>query len=121
MKKKSIAILALPVVIIALFVIIRNKSREVPVYNSKSVYVYNLTDDREVSAKNENEKLPMASLTKMMTVLLGLEKIKDLNAIAPVDTETYQKLVAENASMAGFIGTCSTGQCYHLEEKQQIP
>ena len=104
MKKKSIAILALPVVIIALFVIIRNKSREVPVYNSKSVYVYNLTDDREVSAKNENEKLPMASLTKMMTVLLGLEKIKDLNAIAPVDTETYQKLVAENASMAGFHG-----------------
>ena len=104
MKKKSLAILVLPVVIIALFVIIRNKGREVPVYNSKSVYVYNLTDEREVSAKNENDKLPMASLTKMMTVLLGLEKINDLNSIAPVDTETYQKLVEENASMAGFYG-----------------
>lgn len=104
MKKKSIAILALPLVIIALFIILRNNSREVYTYNSKAIYVYNLTDDREVLAENENEKLPMASLTKMMTVLLGLEKVNDLNAIAPVDIETYQKLVEENASMAGFYG-----------------
>ena len=88
MKKKSIAILALPLVIIALFITLRNNSREVHTYNSKAIYVYNLTDDREVLAENENEKLPMASLTKMMTVLLGLEKVSDLNAIAPVDTES---------------------------------
>lgn len=104
MKKKSMAMLALPLVIIALFVLLRNNSREVYTYNSKALYVYNLTDDREVLAENENEKLPMASLTKMMTVLLGLEKVNDLNAIAPVDIETYQKLVEENASMAGFYG-----------------
>lgn len=104
MKKKSIAILAFPLVIIAIFIILRNNRREVYTYNSKALYVYNLTDDREVLAENENEKLPMASLTKMMTVLVGLEKTNNLNAIAPIDTESYLEMVNENASMAGFYG-----------------
>ena len=108
MKKKPIALVLLPLLIIGLIIIQRALTKEVYTYNSKAVYVYNLTDDRKVLAENENEKLPMASLTKMMTVLLGLEKVSDLNTIAPVDTETYQKLVAENASMAGFYGAEQT-------------
>ena len=104
MKKKSYSLLAIPILIIGLFVVLRYKNREVYTYNSRAVYVYNLTDDRKVTGKNEDEKLPMASLTKMMTVLVGLEKINDLGEIAPVDTESYQRLVAENASMAGFFG-----------------
>lgn len=104
MKKKIYALLAVPIVIIGLILIQRHQNREVYEYNSKAVYVYNLTDDRKVTGKNEDEKLPMASLTKMMTVLVGLEKIYDLGALAPVDTESYQRLVGENASMAGFFG-----------------
>lgn len=104
MKKKIYALLAVPIVIIGLILIQRHQNREVYEYNSKAVYVYNLTDDRKVTGKNEDEKLPMASLTKMMTVLVGLEKIDDLGALAPVDTESYQRLVGENASMAGFFG-----------------
>ena len=104
MKKKIYALLAVPIVIIGLILIQRHQNREVYEYNSRAVYVYNLTDDRKVTGKNEDEKLPMASLTKMMTVLVGLEKIDDLGALAPVDTESYQRLVGENASMAGFFG-----------------
>ena len=33
-------------------------------YGAKAVYLYNLTDDKEVLSKNENERIPMASLTK---------------------------------------------------------
>ena len=104
MKKRSYTLLFLPLVIIGLFLISRYQNREVYEYNSKAVYVYNLTDDRKVTGKNEDEKLAMASLTKMMTVYEALQKINDLGAYAPVDTESYQQLVAENASMAGFFG-----------------
>jgi len=76
MKKKACGLLAIPVLIIALIIIQRNRSKEVYEYNSKAIYVYNLTDDRKVTSKNEDEKLPMASLTKMMTVLVGLRKSK---------------------------------------------
>lgn len=106
MKKRSLAIFILPLAIIILFVIWRNQEnmKKIAKFNSKAIYVYNLTDDKEVLAVNENEKLPMASLTKMMTVLVSLEKIPDISAKTTVDTQSYQRLIEENASMAGFYG-----------------
>lgn len=104
MKKKSYPVLILPILLITLFLVLRHNNKEVIKYNSKAIYVYNLTDNRKVTAYNEDQKLPMASLTKMMTVYVGLEKINDLDQLAPVDVESYQRLVAENASMAGFFG-----------------
>ena len=71
---------------------------------SKAVYLYNLTDDKEVLSKNENERLPMASLTKIMTVRVALKHITDLAATAPVDTDAYHRAIDMNASMAGFRG-----------------
>ena len=47
-------------------------------YKSKSIYVYNVTDDKEVLGINENKKMPPASLTKIMTVNIALEKISDI-------------------------------------------
>lgn len=77
-------------------------------YQAKAIYVYNLTDDKKVYGKNEDERLPMASLTKIMTVRLALRHIRDLSKLAPVDTKAYQEAVANNASMAGFFGGEST-------------
>ncbi len=71
---------------------------------SKAVYLYNLTDDKEVLSKNENERLPMASLTKIMTVRVALKHIDDLGALAPIDTNAYHRAIDMNASMAGFYG-----------------
>ena len=104
MRKKSWGIFLIPILIILLFVIYRVSTREVVTYNSKAVYVYNLTDEKKVTGFNEDQKLPMASLTKIMTVYEGLSKISDLDAIAPVDVESYQEMVMQNASMAGFFG-----------------
>lgn len=101
-------LILLPIVIICLIIYLRVSKQEVYEYNSEAVYVYNLTDDKKLYTHNENEKLPMASLTKMMTVLVALEKVNDLEAIAPVDTASYQRLVDENASMAGFFGDETT-------------
>lgn len=71
---------------------------------SKAVYLYNLTDDKEVLSKNENERLAMASLTKIMTVRVALKHIEDLSALAPIDIDAYYRAIDMNASMAGFIG-----------------
>ncbi|WP_297280765.1 D-alanyl-D-alanine carboxypeptidase family protein [uncultured Anaerococcus sp.] len=108
MKKKNLLYLLLPIFLLALIFAVRYQNQEVVDYNSKSVFVYNLTNDKKITGYNENEKLPMASLTKIMTCLVGLENIEDLGAIAPIDTESYQRLVKENASMAGFFGAETT-------------
>lgn len=81
-----------------------NKKKNDSKYISKAVYLYNLTDDKEVLSKNENERLPMASLTKIMTVRVALKHIKDLGETAPVDLGAYYRAVDMNASMAGFFG-----------------
>lgn len=105
MKKiRNLFIIAL-LLIIAVFISTRvKKQAEDQNFISKAVYLYNLTDDKEVLAKNENERLPMASLTKIMTVRVALKHIKDLGQIAPVDTDAYYRAVEMNASMAGFNG-----------------
>lgn len=81
-----------------------NKKKNDSKYISKAVYLYNLTDDKEVLSKNENERLPMASLTKIMTVRVALKHIEDLGETAPVDLGAYYRAVDMNASMAGFFG-----------------
>lgn len=79
-----------------------NKKKNDSKYISKAVYLYNLTDDKEVLSKNENERLPMASLTKIMTVRVALKHIEDLGETAPVDLGAYYRAVDMNASMAVF-------------------
>lgn len=59
-------------------------------------------------SKNRNKIAYPASLTKMMTALVALDHIKDLDGVAPVDKLTYQRMVRSNASMAGFYGNEKT-------------
>ena len=78
----------------------KNDSR----YQARAVYLYNLSDDKEILSKNKNERLPMASLTKIMTVRVALNHIEDLSDLAPVDLDAYYRAIDMNASMAGFFG-----------------
>lgn len=77
-------------------------------YYSKSIYVYNLTDQKEVMNINANVRRAPASLVKMMTVYVALQKIPDLSQTAPVDPESYLALIDRDASMAGFVGNEQT-------------
>ena len=72
-------------------------------FQSKSIYVYNLTDNCEVKNLNADAQLPPASLTKIMTVYTALQYIRNLDAKAPIDTASYAKLDEQNASTAGFV------------------
>lgn len=42
-------------------------------YNSRSIYAYDLTDRKVVKNLNGRERLPMASLTKLMTCRKALQ------------------------------------------------
>ncbi len=42
---------------------------------AKSFYVYDINSEKIIFAKNENEKLPLASITKLMTGLVVLENL----------------------------------------------
>ena len=71
---------------------------------SDCIYVYSIDDEKEIFSKNSDKKVYPASLTKMMTVLTAVENIDDFDKKAPIDKKSYQKLVKQNASMAGFYG-----------------
>lgn len=69
-------------------------------FNADCIYVYSIDDEKEIFSKNSDKKVYPASLTKMMTVYTAVGEIND----APIDKKSYQQLVVQNASMAGFYG-----------------
>lgn len=73
-------------------------------YASKYIYVMERDTGNIIYEKRAKRQAYPASLVKMMTTIVALEHITDLSALAPVDEKSYQKMVAENASMAGFFG-----------------
>lgn len=73
-------------------------------YTSLYMYMTERGTKKAVHEKNADIKAYPASLTKIMTTIVALEHIDDLAAVTPVDLDTYRKMVAANASMAGFYG-----------------
>ena len=55
-----------------------------------------------LAANGETEPIYPASMTKIMTVLLALEALPDLDAVLTVPEEIFPELWAANASLAGF-------------------
>ena len=55
--------------------------------NSKYAVLYNLNDDKIIYEKNPNEKIKIASLTKIMTTLVALENIEDIKQTTTIKEE----------------------------------
>lgn len=73
-------------------------------YTSPHIYLLDRETGDVIYEKDAHSKTYPASLTKMMTAIVALENIDDLSEITPIDAETYQNMVNQNASMAGFYG-----------------
>lgn len=71
---------------------------------SPNVAVYDLQKGSFLFEKASHQRIAPASLTKIMTTLVALEEIEDLTEVAPIDVATYQQMVAQGASLAGFYG-----------------
>lgn len=50
---------------------------EQPILTSKSALMYDLTTNKTIYEKNAREKLPMASITKIMTAIISMENPRD--------------------------------------------
>lgn len=72
---------------------------------AKSALVYDVTKDKTIFEKGAREKLPMASLTKIMTAIIALENKKEDDKYYV----SYEDLVGEN-SMGLRVGETLTQQ-----------
>lgn len=70
----------------------------------KSAYISLVdTDSHEIIAGRQYDaKIYPASMTKVMTLIIAVENIKDMNDTFTMTTELIDPLVRENASRAGF-------------------
>ena len=60
--------------------------------NSKYVYVYNDTLDRVMYEMNSNEEVKVASMTKIMTAILVIEKNPDLDKVITIEDEDLRDM-----------------------------
>lgn len=77
---------------------------ELPDFYSESLILIEVDSGKALYANDSTTKRPPASLTKMMTVLVACEQQSDWDKTVAVDTESYQRMVAADSSMAGFYG-----------------
>jgi len=70
--------------------------------NSENYILYNRTDDIVVLERNKDEKTSMASLTKIMTALVSIENIADLDEKVIITNEMLKGLAEANVAVIGL-------------------
>lgn len=69
--------------------------------NSQYIYMVNTDTDTVVFSKNEHERTYPASLTKIMTAIIALEKVKDLEGtVVTAPAYIYNEFAGANVSTA---------------------
>ena len=69
---------------------------------SNNAVLYNLNDDTIVFSKNANELTKIASLTKIMTTIVAIENIKNINETVTMTSGMFKGLYEENAYQIGL-------------------
>lgn len=80
----------------------RDKGDKTVKLNCKIDYMISLDDDSVIIEKNADMPASPASLTKIMTALIVLQNVKDLNKTAVVSHEAIESLVGTGSSNAGL-------------------
>ncbi len=75
---------------------------EMPIH-SRCAILIDLKDRRILYEKESEEKVYPASLTKIMTVIVAIENMPDLQKKFTLSARIFKQLNEEGASMAGFI------------------
>ena len=71
-------------------------------YSSNAILI-SLNDNEVLLDKLSNERIYPASLTKIMTAIIAIENLPDLNETIYLPESMFNKLYSDNASMAGFL------------------
>lgn len=72
-------------------------------FESDIVYMESLDQGTVIFNKNADKKTPMASLTKITTAMVVLEKADDLQRVCTVTQDELDELAGTNSSTAGLI------------------
>lgn len=70
--------------------------------NSKHAILYNMNEDMVLYEKDADTRTYIASLTKIMTTIVAIENIDDINESVTIPYEGLEGLIEANASVAGF-------------------
>ena len=79
-----------------------NTSMDLSGVYSESGILVRLSDGKVLIEFQSQEQIYPASLTKMMTCLVGIEQVTDLEEQVTLEPEIFPALYEESASMAGF-------------------
>ncbi len=71
--------------------------------NSTNAVMYNMNEDTVIFEKNKDEKISIASLTKIMTTIVAIENIDNLDEKVTIKVKDFDTLYEEDASLAGFV------------------
>lgn len=88
-------------VIFIFFICFDVQAEEIDGILSQNIIMYNLNDDEIIYEKNSNDRVNIASLTKIMTAIVSIENINDYNQSILI-TNTMLKDVTNDLSVAGF-------------------
>ena len=69
---------------------------------SKNAILYNLNEDTVLFSKEPDEKVPIASLTKIMTAIVAIENISNLDEVVSIPSVALEGLAQKNAMVVGF-------------------
>ncbi len=87
--------------ILIIFIPLNVYALELPNLNSNKYIIYDLTTNELLSEQNSSERISIASLTKIMTVITAIEKIDNLDSKVTITKEMLNS-VYWNASRAGL-------------------
>lgn len=73
------------------------------VYSEKSAVLIETVSDKIIAYRNENMKIYPASLTKIMTLIVAVENIKDFSDTVLITDDMVIPMVERDASRAGFL------------------
>ncbi|AFS79013.1 putative D-alanyl-D-alanine carboxypeptidase [Gottschalkia acidurici 9a] len=71
-------------------------------YSSNAILI-SLDDNEVLIDKSSNKRIYPASLTKIMTAILAIENLPNLNEKIYLSEDMFQELYSQGASMAGFL------------------
>lgn len=70
--------------------------------NSDYAFFYNMDRNDIIYELNAHEEISIASMTKIMTAIVAIENVEDLDAIVTLTSKDFKGLKEANASTAGF-------------------
>lgn len=73
-----------------------------PDFDAKYAIIIDTEENEIVAYRNYNERMYPASLTKVMTLIVAVENIKDLSDTVTITYDMIAPMIAVDASLAGF-------------------